>query len=130
MSAEVEPAALSSGELVKTVMRKVAELAKTEFELAKAELRANVKAEAAAAKGLGVAAIAGLAALNLLLVTAVLALAQLMPAWGAGLLVSGVVLLIAVVAGVAGWGKRVKDPLRRIRHDIKEDVQWTKEKIA
>jgi hypothetical protein len=130
MSAEVPPAALSSGELIKTVMQKVAELAKTELELAKTELRADVKAEAAAAKGLGIAAIAGLAALNLLLVTAVFALAQVMPGWGAGLLVSGVVLLIAVVAGVTGWGKRVKDPLRRIRRDLKEDVQWTKEKIA
>jgi uncharacterized membrane protein YqjE len=130
MSPETEPAALSSAELIKTVMQKVAELAKTEFELAKTELKADLKAESSAAKGLGVAAVAGLVALNLLMVTAVLALAQVMPAWGAGLLVSGVMLLIAVIAGVTGWGKRVKSPLARTRRDIKEDVQWTKEKIA
>jgi hypothetical protein len=130
MSFEPDPEALSSAELVKTVMKKVTELAKTEIALATTELRADLKAEAAAATGLGVAAIAGLAVLNLLLVTAVLALALVMPAWAAGLLVSGVVLLIAVIAGVTGWGKRVKTPLRRIRRDIKENVQWTKEKVA
>ena len=130
MNPNVEPGALSSAELIKTVMQKVTELAKTEFELATTELRADLKAEAAAAKGLGIAAVAGLAGLNLLLVTVVLALALVMPAWGAGLLVTGVVLLIAVIAAATGWGKRVKTPLRRVRHDIKENVQWTKEKIA
>jgi len=121
---------MSSHELVKTVVGQVGELVKTQIALATTEAKADLRAELGAATGLGVAAVAGLAALNLLLVAAVFALALVMPGWAAALVVFGAVALVAVVAGVTGWGKRVKNPLARTRHALEEDVQWTKEKIA
>jgi uncharacterized membrane protein YqjE len=124
------PSSLSTGELIGEVMNQVSALVKAQIELATAEIRADVSAEIGAAKGLGVAALAGIAALNLLLVTVVLALALVMPAWLAGLIVTVALALTAVVAGAAGWRKRVRNPVRRTRQQLQEDVEWTKEKMA
>src|SRR5262245_44230778 len=121
------PAALSTTELIETVLHQVGRLAKTHVDLAMTELRADVHAEIGAAKGLGIAAIAGIAALNLLLVSGVMALAAVMPAWAAGLVVSAAVVIAAVIAGAMGWGRRVRTPLARTRREIREDVRWTKE---
>ena len=63
---------------------------KKQVELAKTELRADVRTEAKVAGGLGVAAVCGIITVTLLLVTAAFALALVMPAWGAGLIVTGV----------------------------------------
>jgi uncharacterized membrane protein YqjE len=121
---------LSTPALIKEIGRQVTLLAKTELELAKTELRANLTAEVKAAAGLGIAGIAAIVATNLLLVTGVLALAQVMPAWAAGLIVSGVVLVVAAVAAAVGWSKRVRRPLEQTRRELKEDMQWTKERVA
>ena len=80
--------------------------------------------------GLGVGALAALTTVNLLLVTAVFALASVAPGSVAGLIVSGFTLLVAATAGILGWSKRVRSPLERTRRMLKEDVQWTKERIA
>jgi uncharacterized membrane protein YqjE len=121
---------MSTPALIKEIGHQVTLLAKTELELAKTELRANLKAEVAAATGLGIAGVAALVATNLLLVTGVLALAQLMPAWAAGLIVSGAVLVVAAGAAAMGWSRRVRRPLEETRRELKEDVQWTKERVA
>ncbi|HEY2731290.1 MAG TPA: phage holin family protein [Polyangia bacterium] len=121
---------LSTAELIKEVMTEVGQLARTHIELAVNEARADLRAEAGAAERLTVAALAALATVNLLLVTAVMALALVMPAWAAGLLVSGVAGLVAVIAGVLGWRKRVHKPMDRTRRELKEDVKWTKERMA
>lgn len=123
-------AELSNIELVKEITAQVGLLAKKQIELAKTELRADLKSELAMAGGLGVAALAGISAINLLLVTVILALAQVMPAWGAGLLVSAFTLGIAGVAALVGWSKRVRTPLEKTRRTLKEDAQWTKGRLA
>ena len=128
--AERPVASLSTGELIKEVMTEVGQLARTHIELAVNEARADLRAEAGAAERLTVAALAALATVNLLLVTAVMALALVMPAWTAGLLVSGVAGLVALIAGLLGWRKRVQKPMNRTRRELKEDVKWTKERMA
>jgi uncharacterized membrane protein YqjE len=50
--------------------------------------------------------------------------------WAATLIVAAVVLLVGTVAGLIGWGKRVKQPLEATRRSLKEDVQWAKERLA
>jgi uncharacterized membrane protein YqjE len=125
-----QPRDLSTAELVKEIARESRELVKTQVDLAKAELRADLAHEKTTIAGLGVAALAGLIGVTLLLVTAILALAKVMPAWLAGLVVSGFVLLVAGVAGWIGWKRRVREPLARTRHALKEDVRWTKERLA
>jgi uncharacterized membrane protein YqjE len=127
---EAEPAHLSTPALVREVVREVGQLAKTQVELAAAEARANLRAGAGAIESLGVAIVAALMAVNLLLATAVLALARWLPAWAAGLVVSGAVALVAVVAALRGWKRRVRAPLERTRRSLEEDVRWTKERTA
>ena len=105
-------------------------LAKKEIELAKVELRQDLHQEVAAAGRLGIAALAGFLTLNLLLVTGVLVLARTMPVWGAGLLASGLTLLLAVAMGMSGWSRIARTPLERTRRTLKEDAQWTKERLA
>jgi hypothetical protein len=124
------PAGVSTNELVEVVMRQVRQLAQAQLALAKTDLRAELLAEMGAAKGLGFAAVAAFAAVNLLLVTGVIALGLVMPAWLAGLIVSGVLVVAAVVVGIVGWRKRVRRPLRRPRRAIPEDLQWTFERMV
>jgi uncharacterized membrane protein YqjE len=130
MNGERDPATMSSGELIKNVLGQASELVKTQIALATTEIKADLRAELKAGIGLAVAAVAGFAAFILLLVTAVFALALVMPGWLAALLVFALLALVALIAGVTGWKKRVTKPLARTRHEIKEDVRWTKERIA
>jgi uncharacterized membrane protein YqjE len=119
---------LSTVEILREITQEVERLAKTEVALAKAELRADLAVEVRAATRVGVAVVAGLAALDMALVTGVLALARAMPAWLAGLVMTVSLALVAAVAGIVGWTRRVKAPLSRTRHELEEDVKWTKKK--
>jgi NhaP-type Na+/H+ or K+/H+ antiporter len=67
---------------------------------------------------------------TLLLVTVAFALALVLPAWAAGLIVSGVVaVFVGVLAGVS-WSRRIRKPLQRSRNELKQDVRFTKERFA
>jgi hypothetical protein len=121
---------LSTVELVKEITAEVGHLVQKQIALAKAELKADLKAEATMVGGFGIAALGAVATLNLLLVTAVLALAQIMTGWKAGLLVSGVVLFAAVVVAGIAWSRRVRSPLARTQRTLREDVEWTKERLT
>jgi Putative Actinobacterial Holin-X, holin superfamily III len=124
------PRDLSTTALIKEIGADVTHLARTQVALALTELRADLKNEAQAVAGLGFAALSGVATAIMLLVTATLALAQWMPAWMAGLLVSGMTLAVALIAALVSWNKRVRSPLARTRRTIEEDVQWSKERLA
>jgi uncharacterized membrane protein YqjE len=121
---------LATGTLMREIASGVERLAKKQVELAKTELRADLKKEARVAGGLGVAALAALITVNLLLVTAALALALVMPAWGAGLVVSGFTLLVAAVVGLVSWSSRLRDPMSRTRRTLKDDVTRVREQLA
>ena len=121
---------LSTVELVKEITAEVGHLAQKHIELAKTELKADLKAEATTGAGLGLAALMVLTTVNLLLVTIVLALARTMPGWAAGLLVSGFTLVLAGIVALVAWNRRVRAPLERTRRTLKEDVQFTKERLV
>jgi hypothetical protein len=44
--------------------------------------------------------------------------------------VAAPLLAIAVVMGTVGWAKRVKKPLEVTRANLKEDFEWTKNRLA
>lgn len=115
-----------TAELLSELLKQSAALVKTEIALAKTELTADVKREARAATGLGIAGLCTIGALQLVLAAAVLGFSEVMPAWGAALVVAAILFTIAVVTGVLGWTKRVKQPLPRTQQTLKEDVQWKK----
>jgi hypothetical protein len=121
---------LGTSALVRRLVTQVETLAKKEFELAKTEVRADLHKEATAAGGLGIAAVVGIIAVALLLVTVILALSLVMRGWAAGLIVSGATLAVAVVLALVSWGRRVRDPLARTRQSMKENVKWTRERLA
>lgn len=126
----VSPEALSNRQLVSHITESVVLLAKKEIELARTEIKADLKREMGMVKGLGIAGVCALLTSTMLLVTLALGLGNFMAEWLAALLVTAVVLTVGTVAGVVGWGKRVKNPLEATRRTLKEDAQWAKERLA
>ena len=123
---------LSLRELVLELARKGSLLARKEVALAKSEAREDIRSEIRMASGLGVAGVCALVTVQLLLVALVLALAEgeVVRGWLAALLVAAVVLAIGTVAGLVGWGKRVRAPLDATRRSVQENVRWVKERTA
>lgn len=119
-------------DLVTEVAKKASLLARKEVELAKAELKADVRTEIRMASGLGVAGLCGIFTVELMLVAIVLALMEggVLAGWAASLLVAAVVLAIGTAVGLWGWARRVKKPLDTTRRSLREDVRWAKEQIA
>jgi hypothetical protein len=105
-------------------------LVTVQVDLAKTELKADLVREGSMAAGLGASALAALTTINLLLVTAILALSAVLRPWLAGLCVSGAVLVVAVAAALIGWSRRVRRPLDRSRRELNQDVRFAKEKLA
>lgn len=120
----------STSGLVKEITHEAINLAKKQLELSITEARADLKSEARAALGLVVAGVSGLFAIALLLATAVMALASVMPAWGAGLIVSGVALGVTALAGHLGSRRRVRAPLEATRRTLRADLQMLKDGVA
>jgi hypothetical protein len=124
------PAALSTPQILAEISRDTQELVKTQIELLKAEIKADLSRELSMVKGFGAAALAVFAGLNLLLVAGVLALAQVMPGWLAGLLGTAVFWLVGGIAGFYAWRVRVRKPLERSRRAVQQDVHWMKERLT
>jgi len=114
---------------VESFLSDASELVKTEVALAKSELRRDLKQEATMAAGIGAGALLAYAGIILLFVTAALALATVMPAWGAALVVTGVLLAAAAVSGAIGWARRVRTPLERTRREAQATLLLAKERI-
>ena len=117
------------GDLVERLSGDVRELVRAELALARAELVAAVRRLAVAA-GLAVAAaVLGLLALGTLTATAVIALANVWPAWLAALVVALVLLALAGILLLVGI-KLVRRAAPPVPADtiesIKEDVEWVK----
>ena len=121
---------LSNRELFSEITGKASLLARKEIELAKAEIRADLQSQLGTLKAFGVAAITALLGLNLLLVAGALALGLKIAAWLAALIIGGVLLVIAAIAGYVGWKRMVTNPLALTRQTLKEDVRWMKERLA
>jgi uncharacterized membrane protein YqjE len=123
-------AGASTGELVGRLADEAKELVKKEVELAKFELKNDAKSTLKAASGLAVAGVAAFLAVQLLLATLVLALAEEMPGWAAALITTGAVFVVGLIAAVVGWRYWVRDPLRKTRKTLKEDAQWAQERLT
>jgi uncharacterized membrane protein YqjE len=124
------PQALSVPALVNETVQGVAELARAEVALAKAELRADLKTEGQMVAGLGLSALAAMLGFNGLVVTVILVLARFTAPWLAALIVAMTLLVVGALIGVAAWRKRVRDPLKHTRETLSDDVKWTKERLA
>ncbi len=115
-------------ELLQGIRGEGVHLVRKEIELVRLELREDLRTEAIAVGCLSAACAGAVIGAILLLVTTILALARVMPGWGAGLIVSGAVLVISAVAAGVGWRHRVRGPLARTRQVLKADLHWSPER--
>jgi uncharacterized membrane protein YqjE len=120
----------STTELVREVASTARALVAKEVELARVELRNDFASELATLKSFAVAAVAGMLALDALLVAGVFALMPYVDGRLAAIAIAGVFLVIAIVAGAVGWRHHVATPLARTRKTVEEDVQWAKERLT
>jgi len=125
----VNAGALSNRDLWKTLLSDANELVKTEVALAKSELRRDLKQEATMAAGIGTGALLAYAGIIMLFVTVVLALGRVMPAWGAGLVVTGLLFAAAAASAAIGWTRRVRVPLERTRREAQATLALARERI-
>ena len=125
----VNAAVLSTKDLLKNLLSDTTSLVKAEVALARAELKRDLKTEVTAVTGVGTAALLAYAGIILLFVALTLALAQLMPAWLAGLVVAGLVLGAAALSAGFGWTRRVRSPLERTRREAQAALTMAKERV-
>src|SRR5262245_45094395 len=116
--------------LLRQVLRTGTQLVERNIELARAELKADVRAQLRMAGRIAAAALLVLLAINLLLVALVLALALVMPGWLAALVVAVVLLAGGAGFGWAAWRGRSGVPLAATRKKVKEDFEWAKERLT
>ena len=111
----------------KAVAEDISNLVKAEIALAKAEVTDGIKDKAMGAGALAAAGVVGWLALQGLLLTAGFALALVVPAWAAAAIVTGVLLLITLIAALIGK-KKLATPvsLDTTKANVEEDVAWTK----
>jgi hypothetical protein len=95
----------STAELLNDLSREVRQLVRDEVQLARYELTRQGKRAGVGVGALGLAGLAALYGVGLLLATAVLALALVLPAWLAALIVGVVVLLVAGASALMGKRK-------------------------
>lgn len=118
-------------EVLADIVGNIQEIIRSEFRLAKAE----IKQEAAKAYGplisCLIAAIIGLYAGAYLIFAAIMGLATLLPTWAAALIVSVVLAIIAAVMFSAATKKLkyVNAVPERTVDSLKENVQWAKDQI-
>jgi hypothetical protein len=124
--AEAELSGLSTRELLARIADEVKALVKVEVELAKAEVKSDLRSEIVMAKGLGAGALLGYAGIVMLLVAATFALANVVVGWAAALMVAGAVLVPAAASAAFGWSKRVKHPMGATRRQVTETMGWAK----
>ncbi|NLP00908.1 MAG: phage holin family protein [Fibrobacter sp.] len=121
---------LSLPQVIKEIWTQFSRLMRKEIELAKTELRADIRSEVFMLSGLGIAAVLVLLTISMLLVTLILALSEILPGWAAGLIVSGVLLLLSAIVAIISWRKRVKVPLKRTREVLEGDLKFTRGRFA
>ncbi|MCC7366162.1 MAG: phage holin family protein [Dehalococcoidia bacterium] len=107
------------------------DLAKTEVELVKAELREQKSVAMRIAIWGGVAALMALVMLFFVFLTVMFALDTAMPLWAAALITTGIITAIAAVAGLLAYQqvKRLTVVPKKTISSVQEDVRWAKDQL-
>jgi len=123
---------MGTKDLVTEVARKASALVKKEVELAKTEVKTDLRSEVKMAGGLGAAGLCAIWGVELLLVAIVLGLMEggVLPGWAAALVVAAVVFAIGAGVGLWGWSRRVKKALHTTRRSVEGSGRWGEERIA
>ena len=113
-------------EVIGDIAENVQQIARAELRLAKAELIEDVARMKRGAIFMAVAAMTGALAIGCLCLTAIYALALVMPAWAAALIVAVLMAVIAGVCVMSGTRQFAALGMPRTAATVKENVQWAK----
>jgi uncharacterized membrane protein YqjE len=118
-------------EVVQDMFGNVQEILRSEFQLAKTEVKEEAAEAATPILMMGVGVLLAIYGFGFLLLAAVYGLATIMAMWSAALLVGAVVAIIAVVLINVGRGKlkRVGMKPEKLIASLQEDVRWAKKQI-
>jgi uncharacterized membrane protein YqjE len=118
-------------EVLQDIVSNLQEIIRSEFRLAKTELKEEAARAAKPAATFGFGLVAGFYGIGFLLVAAVYGLSMVMAGWLAALLV-GAVLTIVAIALTSSSGKELKSvnaiPDKTVQ-SLEENVQWAKRQI-
>ena len=117
-------------EVIGDIAANVQQIARAELRLAKAELLEDVALMRRGAVFMAIAAIAGALALGCLCLTAIYALALVIPPWAAALIVTAVMAVVAAVCIMSGRRHLAGLGMPRTAATVKENVQWAKTRIG
>jgi hypothetical protein len=117
-------------ELIRDIGSNLSLLARQQAELAKRELAATLGEKAKGAALLAVAGVLGLFVIGFLGIAGAAALDLVLPRWAALLIVAGVFLLLAAIAGLVGKGALAAAMTPELtKRTVKEDVEWARAQI-
>lgn len=122
------PEAMSSADLVKELTSNASLLVQRQVKLAKLEAKQEIKKGKTMAELFGVAGVCAYAGFILCLVAAALAIGAALDGryWAGALIMAAAMFIPAIIAGLIGYEKRIKDPLPRSRAELSKEITWAK----
>jgi uncharacterized membrane protein YqjE len=125
------PEVMSSKELLQELASDAQLLVKRQVELAKLEAKVQIRKELRTAELLSVGGALAYAGLILLMVTIAVAIGQAMNAlWAGPLIVGAALLVLAVIAALIGWSKRVRELLPHSTKEVKKEIAWARHQVT
>jgi hypothetical protein len=118
-------------EVLQDIVSNLQDIIRSEFRLAKTEIKEEASKAVKPATTFGVGLVSGVYGIGFMLLAAVCGLSTVMPAWLAALLV-GMILAIVAVAFISSGREKLKrtnlSPDKAIK-SLEENVQWAKHQI-
>ena len=122
------PEAMSSTDLVKELTSNASLLVKRQVKLATLEAKKELQKGKTMAELFGVAGVCAYAGFILCLVAGACAIGAALGDryWAGALIVAGALFIPAIISGLLGYQKRIKDPLPRTRAELSKEITWAK----
>ena len=122
------PEAMSSADLVKELTSNASLLVQRQVKLAKLEAKQELQKGKLMAGLFGFAGVCAYAGVILCLVAAAAGIGVALGHryWAGALIVAGACFIPALLSGLLGYEKRVKDPLPRTRAELSKEITWAK----
>jgi putative superfamily III holin-X len=122
------PETMSSTDLVKELTANASLLVQRQVKLAKLEARRDLQKGKTMVGLLGAAGLCAYGAAIACLMAAALAIGAALDGryWAGALIVAAVLFVPALATGLAGWKKRLQDPLPRSRAELSKEITWAR----
>jgi hypothetical protein len=125
------PEVMSSKELIQELASDAQLLVKRQVELAKLEAKVQIRKELRTVELLSVGGALAYAGLILLLVAVGVAIGQALGAlWAGPLIVGALLLVLAMIASLIGWTRRVREPLPHSTKEVKKEIAWARHRVT